>query len=100
MTNASLRGQYGKVWPSLHPRYRAVTTRSFWEACQRKQANARGGIDLLSVKVTETYPDRVTLPLLGPVRVTAVSVELKAAILGKTITARETLYVTKVGSTW
>ncbi len=52
------------------------------------------------MKVTETYPDRVTLPLLGPVRVTAVSVELKAAILGKTITARETLYVTKVGSTW
>ena len=32
VTAANIRGQYGKVWPRLHPRYRAVTTRIFWES--------------------------------------------------------------------
>ena len=29
-TWSSIRGQYGKVWPLLHPRYQRVTTRAFW----------------------------------------------------------------------
>jgi len=100
VTNANFRGQYGKIWPSLHPRYRAVTTRAFWESCQRKRADARAGVEVLSVKVSETYPDRITLPLLGRVAVTAVSVELRVNYLGEPSTVRDTLYVMKVSGTW
>ena len=100
VTNANLRGQYGKVWPRLHPRYRAVTTRSFWESCQRKRGSDRAGAEFLSLKVTETYPDRITLPLLGRLGVTAVSIEARVKYLGETTTVRDTVYVTKVSGTW
>lgn len=100
VVSANLRGQYGKVWATLHPRYRKVTTRAFWEGCQRKIAADRAGVEFRSVKVIETYPDRVTLPVLGSVRVTAVTVEAKVEYLGKARTITDTVYVTKVGSRW
>ena len=71
VATANIRGQFGKVWPRLHPRYRAVTTCSFWESCQRKKGNAVAGTEFLSLKGTETYPDTITLPLLGRTRVMA-----------------------------
>src|SRR5262245_42749682 len=69
---ANIRGQYGKVWPLLHPRYQRVTTRAFWEACQRKRARQTAGVKWISVKATQAYPDRITLPLLGSIPVVAV----------------------------
>jgi hypothetical protein len=93
-TWASIRGQYGKVWPLLHPRYQRVTTRAFWEACQRKHAQKTAGVEWLSVKATAAYPDRVTLPLLGSIPVVAVSFEVKSKYLGRTKTVRDTHYWT------
>jgi hypothetical protein len=91
-TWASIRGQYGKIWPLLHPRYQRVTTRAFWEACQRKHARKTAGVKWLSVKATAAYPDRVTLPLLGSIPVVAVSFEVKRKYLGSTKTVRDTHY--------
>ena len=91
-TWASIRGQYGKVWPLLHPRYQRVTTRAFWEACQRKHARKTAGVKWLSVKATAAYPDRVTLPLLGKVPAVAVIVEAKIKHGGRTQTVRDTHY--------
>jgi hypothetical protein len=91
-TWASIRGQYGKVWPLLHPRYQRVTTRAFWEACQRKRARETAGVKWLSVKATAAYPARVTRPLLGSIPVVAVIVEAKIKHLGKTQTVRNTHY--------
>ena len=91
LTWANIRGQYGKVWPLLHPRYQRVTTRAFWEKCQRKRAAKTAGVEWLSVKATDAYADRITLPLLGRVSVVAVSVEAKIDYLGTTRTVRDTL---------
>src|SRR5262245_10967746 len=75
-TWANIHGQYGKVWSLLHPRYQRVTTRAFWEACQRKRARQTAGVKWISVKATDAYgPDRITLPLLGSIPVVAVRVE-------------------------
>ena len=97
---ANVRGQYGRAWPLLHPRYQRVTTRAFWETCQRKQAQADPGIEWLSIRATDAYADRVTVPLLGRVSVVAVSIEAKYEYLGATRTARDTLYWTKVNGKW
>ena len=99
-TWASIRGQYGKVWPLLHPRYQRVTTRAFWEACQRKHARKTAGVKWLSVKATAAYPDRVTLPLLGSIAVVAVGVEAKIKHLGKTHTVRNTHYWAPLNGWW
>ena len=81
-----------EVWPLLHPRYQRVTTRAFWEACQRKRARKPAGDKWLSVKATAAYPARVTLPLLGSIPVVAVIVEAKIKHLGSTQTVRDTHY--------
>jgi len=92
MTWANIRGHYGKVWPLLHPRYQRVTTRAFWEACQRRRARQFAGVKWLSVKATGASADRITLPLLGSIPVVGVSVEAKIKYLGSTRTVRDTLY--------
>jgi len=99
-TWANIRGQYGKVWSTLHPRYQQVTTRAFWEACKRKEARKGLGIEWLSVKATDDYPDRLTLPLLGTISVTAVSMEAKIDYLGIRRTVRDTVYWVKVDGEW
>jgi hypothetical protein len=99
-TWASIRGQYGRVWPLLHPQYQRVTTRAFWEACQRKRARKTAGVEWLSVKATAAYPDRVTLPLLGSIPVVAVSFEVKSKYLGSTKTVRDTHYWATLNSNW
>src|SRR5262245_41520531 len=100
MTWANIRGQYGKVWPLLHPRYQRVTTRAFWEACQRMRARQTAGVKWSSVKATGAYSDRITLPLLGSIPVVAVSVAAKIKYLGSTRTVRDTLYWKLNGGGW
>jgi hypothetical protein len=100
LTWANIRGQYGKVWPLLHPRYQRVTTRSFWEECQREQARKTVGIEWLSVRATDAYDDKVTLPLLGRVSAVAVSMEAKIDYLGLKRTIRDTVYWAKVSGRW
>ena len=100
VTWANIRGQYGRVWPILHPRYQRVTTRSFWEECQRKEARKTQGVEWLSIRATDAYGDRITLPLLGRVNVVAVSVEANVEYLGAKRTIRDTLYWMKVGGKW
>lgn len=99
-TWASIRGQYGRVWPLLHPRYQRVTTRAFWEACQRKRARKTAGVKWLSVKAPVAYPTGVTLPLLGSIPVVAVIVDSKFKHLGKTQTVRDTHYWAPLNGWW
>lgn len=97
----NIRGQYGRIWPKLHPRYRRVTTRARWEACQRVEAKKRSGMEWLSVRVTDEYADSIRLPLLGRIGVRAVSIEAKIShpLLGRR-TIRDTVYVTKISGAW
>jgi len=99
---ANVHAQYGKVWATLHPRYQRVTTRAFWERCKRKAAQEIETFEWLSVRAIDAYPDRVTLPLLGTIRVTAVT--LVANVNHRYPYASGTFFDThlwvKVGSQW
>ena len=98
---ANINAQYGKVWPRLHPRYQRVTTRAFWENCQRKAGTKAAGTEWLSIKATDSFPDRLSFPLLGTLRVTAVTIEARiVTYLGTRHTVRDTRYWIKLGSTW
>ena len=92
MTWATIHGQYGFVWPLLNPQYQRVTTRAFWEACQRKRARQAAGVKWISIKATAVYPNRITLPLFGSTTVAAVSVEAKFKYRGSIRTVRDTSY--------
>jgi len=98
----NVRAQYGKVWSKLHPRYQRVTTRAFWEACQRKKDKAAAGIDVHAIRAIDEYPDTVTLPVLGSVKVRAVTLEMRYShpLLGINKKMVDTVYALKWGSTW
>jgi hypothetical protein len=96
----NIRGQYGQVWARLHPRYQRVTTREFWENCQRKKNEPRTGVDWLSIRVVSTYPDHRRFPLLGLTNVTAVAVTARIQYLGAKHTITDTNYWVKIGGKW
>jgi len=101
LVSANIHAQYGKVWASLHPRYRLVTTRAFWESCKRKEAQKRAWIEWGSIRAIDAYPDRVTLPLLGTIRVTAVTLLAEIAdAAGTPGTIIDTHLWVKLGSHW
>jgi hypothetical protein len=97
---ANINAQYGAVWAYLHPRYQRVTTRAFWESCKRKLAEKRG-IEFFDVRAIDAYPDRVTLPLLGTIRVIAVTLQAKFVDRQRELgTASDTHLLVRVGSEW
>jgi hypothetical protein len=51
-----LRGQYGRVWESLHPSHKAVVSREEFDACTRQND---GGGTRVTVSVVETYDEPV-----------------------------------------
>ena len=90
--------EYGKVWATLHPRYQRVTTRAFWESCKRKLAEKRG-FSGFRIRAIDAYPDRVTLPLLGTIRVIAVTLQARIVDRQRDLgTASDTHLWVKVGS--
>jgi hypothetical protein len=96
----NLAGQYGRVWQTLEPRYRRVVPRPVWEACQRRNAKRLEGAQVSGVKVTDSYPDVITLPLLGRKHVVAVTSQATVEIAGQRRTVTGTSYYAKVGGRW
>jgi hypothetical protein len=96
-TRQNLSSQYGLIWAKLHPAYRTVTTRAFWESCQRKRARSMpAGFRVLSVRAIASYPDRPPLPLLGTRPATAVTLRMAftSVVTGRQ-TVSDTIYVLK-----
>jgi hypothetical protein len=99
---SDVRAQYGKLWGTLHPRYQKVTTRTFWEFCQRTRDRDAAGLKVHSVKATAEYPDELRFPLLGTLKVRAVTLEMRYShpLLGKNRKLTDTVYVVRSGATW
>ena len=97
-----VRAQYGKVWGKLHPRYQKVTTRAFWESCQRTKDGDAAGLVVHSVRATNEYADEIRFPLLGTQKVRAVTLEMRYShpLLGKNRKLTDTVYAVRWGATW
>jgi hypothetical protein len=96
----SIAGQYGRVWARLHPRYRAVTTRAFWETCKRRRAAALRSVEWLGVRAVEQHPDRIRLPLLGSIKVTAVTLRVRYRSDDSVASETDTLYFRYDNGRW
>lgn len=102
VTEANLKGQYGKNWARLHPAHKDETSRSEWEACQEKAADGRAGIKVLSIDVLETYVDEYEAPKLGPVEATAVTMRLRYThpLFEGEQELTDTIYIVDVDGEW
>lgn len=92
--------EYGRIWQLLDPRYQRLTTRTFWETCKRK--NAGQGLQLKSIKAIDSYPDSLSLPVVGKVKVVAVALEMKYThpSLSGVQTANDTVYWERYQGQW
>lgn len=93
-------GEYGRIWQMLDPRFQRITTRTFWENCKRK--NAPAGVTLKSIKAIDSYPDQISLPVVGKLKVTAVALEMRYThpALQGVQTAHDTVYWERYRGQW
>jgi hypothetical protein len=96
----NLLAQYGRIWQVLHPRYQQVAGRTLWQSCKEKAGADYAALTLKSVKALDSYPDTMTLPLLGKIKVQAVTLRAVIASGGQSQTVTDTVYFTKVGGQW
>src|SRR5205823_4676761 len=75
--------RFDRVWPTIHPRYRRLVSRRFWEMCKHRQYDALRGVRVLGVKATGSHPDTVAYPLLGLLRVQTVTIQFDFHYLGR-----------------
>jgi hypothetical protein len=97
-----VRAQYGTGWGKLHPRYQKVTTRAFWEYCQRIRDRDAAGLVVHAVKATNEYAAELKFPLLGTQKVRAVTLEMRYShpLVGKNRKLTDTVWVVRWGATW
>jgi hypothetical protein len=97
---ASARGQYGKVWAVIHPKYQAVTTRAAWEKCRRQKAAKIKGIEWLSFGAPKSSSATMKLPLLGSVKYEVVTVQARFKYRGTNYSDSSTIAWTIVNGHW
>jgi hypothetical protein len=100
--SAKTRGQLDKPWAYVHPRYKRVVSRAFYDSCLRKQLArlARYNYKLLSTDTAEVHPFRMSLPPFGMIKVYPVTVTAHIEAMGQKKTDTNTEYWTRVKGQW
>jgi hypothetical protein len=99
-SNGDSTASTGASGKSCTPSYQRALSRTFWENCLRKKAEAIADIEWKSYKAVDSYHDVITLPLLGRTPVEAVTVRAVVEYLGKEQTVSDTRYFVRVGGEW
>jgi hypothetical protein len=100
LTERSIRGQYGRIWGSLHPAHQAVVTRDKYDTCERESDG--GTATRIEVDVEETYQEPVTVEGVGEVDSTAVTLRLSYnnPVTGKPAEEHATVHAVPVDGEW
>jgi hypothetical protein len=101
LTERSLRGQYGRVWETLHPSHQAVVSRDRFDGCERGDGGGEG--TTINVDVVETYEEPVAVPGTDE-RPNSTAVTLRFAydnpLTGKRVEEHQTLHAILVNGDW
>jgi hypothetical protein len=102
LTRAVFAHEYDTVWSYLHPTYQKVVSRTRWQRCERQRVAHASGIVVESVKLAQVRRVPSRLPLLGPVTIEAVNVQVLYRVRGqRTLSvAVENAYWVKYGGRW
>jgi hypothetical protein len=97
----SLRGQYGRVWESLHPAHQAIVTRDRFATCEGDEDGV--GATRITVKVVETYEEPWRIKGTDEmVDSTAVTLRYSYSnpLTGKPAEEHDTTHAIPVGGEW
>ena len=100
LARLSLNGAVGAQWDALHPKYKAVVSKTKFVSCERKAAAGIGKIKVLDVAAEGTNVVQAKLPLLGSVAVNDVTLAVvyrKGAEQSSRIAELDSLWVSHRG---
>lgn len=93
------KGQFGRLWESLHPAQKAKIDRATFESCYGDQV---AGVDVEGVEIVETYEEKADVPGtdLKDVPSTAVTAKLTVSRAGQTASVTDTAHMFLVDGAW
>jgi hypothetical protein len=98
LTDYADKGQWGRMWDTLHPDQQKLVPRELFTECRSKTFN---GARFRDVKVIETYEEDTDLPGVSQhVSSTAVTYEAKIGRGDNPSASRQTSHQYRVGDTW
>lgn len=90
-------GQYGRLWRELHPAQQQLLPKQNYERCAAEVPS----FEITDVEVTDTYPERITLPgTRRQVRSVAVTVRLTVVAADGEQRDTDTFHEVKVDHRW
>jgi hypothetical protein len=102
LTQQTIRGQWGRLYESLHPDHRAIVTRSHFDDCMR--AAAEEDLDVpVDVDAIDSYEEPVEIaPTRKEVPSVAVTIRRRATnpLTGKTLESTDTAHAVAVNGEW
>ena len=99
----SVKGQYGRVWESMHPDHKAVAPRSRWSRCESEQNDDDEGYELAGVDVLEVYDEPLQIPgQSGEVDSKAITVKISVShpVLEDPVSVTDTVHAVAVDGEW
>jgi hypothetical protein len=76
VAKAAFARQYTAVWNYLHPKLQQAVSESAWQSCQKRYPLSSPGVKIKSVRVADSKPVPVSLPLLGKAKIRAVTLQV------------------------
>jgi hypothetical protein len=76
VAKAAFAHNYGAIWAYLAPSYQKAVSESRWQKCQKQNPVAPPGVKIKSVKVANSQPVPIALPLLGHASVRTVTLQI------------------------
>jgi hypothetical protein len=76
VAKAAFTHNYATVWSYLHPSLQKAVSQSKWQACQKKYPLSSPGVKIKSIKVADSEPTPITVPLLGAQTVRTVTLQV------------------------
>jgi hypothetical protein len=65
VAKAAFSHNYGAVWGYLHPKLQKAISEAAWQKCQQRNPIASPGVKIGQVRIADSKPVPIALPLLG-----------------------------------
>src|SRR5207244_451462 len=82
VAKAAFTHNYASVWGYLHPKLQKAVSESAWQSCQKHNPIASPGVKIGSVRVADSKPVPIALPLLGKQKIRAVTLQVLVTVGG------------------
>ena len=76
VARAAFKHDYSTIWSYLNSSLQSAVSQKHWQACQRKYPLSSPNVKIHSVKVADSKPVPIQLPLFGQVKVRMVSLQV------------------------